>query len=185
VSEQLSTVKEGVVVGIHYRLTDEEGDVLDLCQDEIFYYLHGAENIVPGLEAALLGKKIGDHVEAQLQPEEGYGEREEGCDQTVDRSAFPEDVDLEVGSYFAAESEDGEMLDLWITGINGEEVTIDQNHPMAGKVLNFKVDVKEIRAATAEELEHGHPHNGDEHEDDDDYEDDGEESGSEPESFDA
>ena len=178
-SEQVTTIDKGVVVGIHYRLTDSEGDILDLCQDEVFYYLQGAENIVPGLEAALQGKKIGDHVEATLQPEQAYGPRDEGGGQTVDRSDFPEDVELEVGDCFAVEDEDGEMLDLWITGIEGDEISIDQNHPMAGKILNFKVDVMELRAGSEEELEHGHPHEGDEEEHEHHHHDHG------PETFDA
>lgn len=156
-------IENGSIVGLHYKLTGADGAVIDSCNDEEFLYLHGAENIVPGLEKALEGHVVGDEVTAALTAEEGYGEREGPEPQKVSREVFPEDAELEVGAYFAAEGEDGEMLDLWISKLDGEDVYIDHNHPLSGQALNFQVKILSLRAGTEEELEHGHPHGPDDH----------------------
>ncbi len=154
-------IENGMVVGLHYKLTGADGAVIDSCDDEEFLYLQGGGNIVPGLEQALEGHGVGDDVAASLTAEEGYGEREGPEPQKVSREVFPEEAELEVGAYFAAEGEEGEMLDLWISKIEGDDVYIDHNHPLAGQALNFQVKVLSVRAATEEEQEHGHPHGPD------------------------
>jgi FKBP-type peptidyl-prolyl cis-trans isomerase SlyD len=146
------------VVSFHYTLRDKDGAVLDASEGgEPMSYLHGAENIVPGLEQAMSNKKVGDKFDVTVAPKDGYGERVEGH-AVVPRSAFPDDVELEVGMRLVAEGEDGEAFPIWIAALAGDQVTIDPNHPLAGVELHFEVEIAAIRAATPEELEHGHPH---------------------------
>jgi FKBP-type peptidyl-prolyl cis-trans isomerase SlyD len=121
-------------------------------------YLHGASNIVPGLERQLAGLKVGDHLDAVVQPDEGYGDRDEDAIQRVPRAAFPDDVEIEAGMQFFAHLPEGGEQPIWVVAVDDETVTVDPNHPLAGEVLHFAVDVAAIRTATQEELDHGHPH---------------------------
>ena len=156
---QSGTVADGQVVSIHYTLTDDEGEELDSSRGhEPLAYLHGAGNIVSGLESALAGKRVGDRVKVVVDPEDGYGEEDEDGVQIASRSDFPDEAPLEVGMHFIAENEKGEEVPVWITSIDGDEVTVDFNHPLAGVTLHFDVEVTGIRAATKDELDHGHPH---------------------------
>lgn len=152
-------IADGKVVSIHYTLTGADGELYDSSKGaDPLDYLHGARNIVPGLESGLLGKAVGESVQLRLAPEEGYGARDPKGIQRVPREAFPDDIELEPGMQFSAEDESGGNATIWIAAIDGETVTIDQNHPLAGKTLCFDVRVEAIRDATMEELEHGHPH---------------------------
>ncbi|WP_040810350.1 FKBP-type peptidyl-prolyl cis-trans isomerase [Nocardia concava] len=153
------------VVSIEYTLTDDDGEVLDTSVgDEPLVYLHGAENIVEGLEKALDGKQPGDEIEVVVEPEEGYGDYLVELVSTVDRAAFDGVDELEVGMEFEAEAPDGESQIVVVRAVDGDEVTIDANHPLAGQRLHFKVKVIDIRDATEDELAHGHPHGDDDHE---------------------
>ncbi|MVU76871.1 peptidylprolyl isomerase [Nocardia sp. ET3-3] len=153
------------VVSIEYTLTDDDGEVLDTSVgDAPLVYLHGAENIVAGLEQALEGKSAGDEIEVVVEPEDGYGEYLAELVSTVDRDAFEGVDELEVGMEFQAEAPDGETQIVTVAAVDGNEVTIDANHPLAGLRLNFKVKVIDIRDATEDELAHGHPHGDDDHE---------------------
>ncbi len=154
----MSTVAAGKVISIHYTLRDDDGDVIDRSGDEPLEYLHGAGNIVEGLEKALDGKAIGDAVKVSVPPDEGYGERDDAAVKIVPRSAFPKEIELEEGMELGMEDGDGNALPIWVTKIAGDKVTIDLNHPLAGATLHFEVKVAGLRAATAEEVEHGHPH---------------------------
>ncbi|MBI4957377.1 MAG: peptidylprolyl isomerase [Myxococcales bacterium] len=154
----VSLIADGKVVSLSYLLKNDAGDVLDRSDDEPLLYLHGAGNIVPGLERKLGGRKVGDKLEVVVDPADGYGEREPGATHEVPRSAFPEDAPLEAGVSFLIESSDGETVPMWITGVAGDTVTIDGNHPLAGVRLHFAVEVQAVRDATDEEKEHGHPH---------------------------
>ncbi len=145
------------VVTLDYTLTDDDGAIIDRSQEGKFAYLHGASNIIPGLEKALEGKQAGDAVTVRVAPEEGYGERNDALTQEVPVDAFG-DADPQPGQQFHAESPDGQMLVVTVTGREGETVTIDGNHPLAGVNLNFDVKVIDVRDATSEELEHGHAH---------------------------
>ena len=147
------------VVTIHYELKDSEGTVLDSSKGkDPLVYLHGAGNIIVGLEEALIGKKIGDEVSTVVAPEKGYGMPVDALIQTVPRSAFGEGIDaVSVGMRFQAETEQG-PVPVVVTAIDGEMVTVDGNHPLAGKELHFKVSISEIRAASQEEIDHGHVH---------------------------
>ena len=152
------TIAENKVVTLHYTLTDDEGTVIDKSDDSSFLYLHGASNIIPGLENALTGKALGDELKVAVSPEEGYGERDDARLESVPREMFPTDAKVEAGMQFHAEGPEGEMMTVTVAGVEGDMVSIDGNHPLAGVQLNFDVKVIEIRDASAEELEHGHVH---------------------------
>jgi FKBP-type peptidyl-prolyl cis-trans isomerase SlyD len=140
-------------------LRDKEGALIDRSEGtEPLYYLHGAENLVPGLESALLGRGVGEKLSVAVPPDEGYGERQGPGPQAVPRASFPDDAELEEGMPFTVENEDGEEIDLWITAIEDDQVLVDVNHPLAGVTLCFDVEVVSIRDATVDEQVHGHPH---------------------------
>lgn len=147
------------VVTIHYVLTDETDEVLDSSQGkEPLTYLHGAGGLIPGLEKELEGKAPGDELQVSIPPSEGYGEQNPGLVQTIPISAF-EGIDrVEPGMQFNTSGPDGNTMLITVTGVNGDEVTIDGNHPLAGVTLNFDVNIVEVRDATDEELQHGHAH---------------------------
>jgi FKBP-type peptidyl-prolyl cis-trans isomerase SlyD len=152
-------IAEGHVVTIHYRLTLDDGSIADdSFGAEPLAYLHGAQNIVPGLERQLLGKKVGDTLEAVVPASEGYGEYDPGNDQTVPKSAFPANVELAPGMSFQTRSRQGQTIPVWVRSVKGDQVEVTANHPMAGQRLNFKVEVVDVRRATAEEKKHGHVH---------------------------
>lgn len=152
------TIAENKVVTLHYTLTDNEGTVIDKSDDGSFLYLHGASNIIPGLENALTGKKSGEELKVTVEPEEGYGVRDDARLESVPREMFPEDTEIEAGMQFHAEGPEGQMITVTVSGVEGDTVTIDANHPLAGVQLNFDVKIVDIRDASAEELEHGHVH---------------------------
>jgi FKBP-type peptidyl-prolyl cis-trans isomerase SlyD len=151
-------IANDVVVSIEYTLTDDQGNVIDSSVGgEPLAYLHGAGNIIPGLEVALEGKKAGDSLKVSVAPADGYGEKDEGLLQVVPRSMFRGVDQIEPGMQFHAQTDYG-MQVITVAKVEGDNVTVDGNHPLAGQNLNFDVKVLEVRAATAEELEHGHVH---------------------------
>src|SRR3954463_8306070 len=137
---QKDAIGPGKVVTIKYTLTGENGSTLDESGPEGMDYLHGAENIVPGLEKQLEGRVVSDKVRAVVPAAEGYGERE-GASQNVARSSFPDDVEIEVGMQFMAEGPEGDPMPVWIVGVTPSQVEIDFNHPLAGMTLIFDVEV--------------------------------------------
>ncbi|HKI60466.1 MAG TPA: peptidylprolyl isomerase [Mariprofundaceae bacterium] len=152
------------VVSFHYTLTNEAGETLDSSiGGEPMPYLHGEENIVPGLELALEGKSVGDKLSVSLDAADAYGEFDPAMVEIVSAELF-DDVDkVEVGMEFEAEAPGGEaVMVVRITDIDGDSVTVDGNHPLAGQKLHFEVEITDIRDATEEELEHGHVHGNDE-----------------------
>ena len=118
--------------------------------------MHGARNIVPGLERQMTGLKVGDKIEAIVPPAEGYGEYQEPGPQAVPRSSFPPEAPLELRMTFQVQS-DGHQFPVWITKIEDEQVWIDANHPLAGVTLKFDVEVTSIRMAEPAELANGKP----------------------------
>ncbi|MFT6005420.1 MAG: FKBP-type peptidyl-prolyl cis-trans isomerase SlyD [Pseudoalteromonas tetraodonis] len=152
-------IKQNSVVTMHYELKDSEGEVLDSSEgQDPLTYLHGAGNIIVGLEEELIGKEVGAKVQAVVLPEKGYGVPVEALVQTVPKEAFGEDLDkVEVGMRFQAETEQG-PVPVVVTAMDAESVTVDGNHPLAGKELHFSVTIAEIREASGEEIEHGHVH---------------------------
>lgn len=155
------------VATIAYRLTDDAGTLLDSSEDgEPLAYIHGTDAIIPGLEQRLEGRQAGDRFQVRVPPEEAYGPRDEDMVQSVSRADLPDDVDVELGMQFQAESDEGELV-LTVVGIEGDDVHMDGNHPLAGIPLTFEITVVGVRAATPEELAHGHVHGaggGHEHE---------------------
>jgi FKBP-type peptidyl-prolyl cis-trans isomerase SlyD len=155
-------VVDGKVVLFHYTLTDEEGQELDSSENgEPMCYLHGASNIVPGLEEALTGKSAGDSLQVAVPPEKGYGVRQDTDPQPLPINAFPKEVTLEAGMQFFAEGENGTPTPIWIERVEGDSVFIDVNHPLAGETLHFDVKIVRIRDANEDERDHGHPHGPD------------------------
>lgn len=152
-------IKQHSVVTMHYELKDAEGEVLDSSAgQEPLTYLHGAGNIIVGLEEELLGKAVGDEVQAVIAPEKGYGEPLDALVQTVPKEAFGAEIDkVAVGMRFQAETEQG-PVPVVVTEMNDDTVTVDGNHPLAGKELHFNVSVTEVRDASQEEIDHGHVH---------------------------
>jgi len=149
---------ENPVVSIHYTLTNKAGEQLDSSIGaEPLTYLHGAGNIIPGLENALADKTVGDKLTVTIEPEDAYGERNEEHIQTVPREMFQGIDNIEVGMQFQADSSNGPAV-VTITGVEGDNVTVDGNHPLAGEQLTFDVEITEIRSATETEMEHGHIH---------------------------
>ena len=146
------------VASIHYTLTDGQGKVIDTSEgQEPLAYLHGAGNIIPGLEKALLGKAVGDKFTVSIPAAEAYGVRDDSMVQQLPSNMFSGIDNIEVGMEFHAETEHGLQV-VTVTNVEGDNVTIDGNHPLAGVDLIFDVEVADIRAASAEELEHGHAH---------------------------
>lgn len=156
--EQSQAATSGKVVTIHYKLTSTEGDVIDKSGDEPLAYLHGEGNIVPGLEKQIEGRAAGDKFRATVKPEDGYGPRIPGGPRAVPRSAFPDDVEVQPGMQFATQTPDGQVLPLWVVKVEGDEVYIDPNHPLAGETLHFDIEVVGVRDATEDEQSHGHVH---------------------------
>lgn len=146
---------------MHYKLTNPEGEVLDSSEGrEPLAYLHGHSNIIPGLEKQLEGKEVGDKLIAKVPAAEGYGEFQEGLVVEAKRSQFPEDADLQVGMQFQAQTQGGPRM-ARIASVEGDDVKVDMNHPLAGVDLTFDVEITDIRAAKDEEITHGHVHQGD------------------------
>ena len=153
------TVVPGKVVTVHYTLTDPAGAVLDSSSGlPPMDYLHGAGNIVPGLEKAMTGRRTGEKFDVVVHAAEGYGERTGPGPQPVPRSAFPTDAEIEVGVQFVAEEPGGDPVAFWVTKVERDTVHVDRNHPLAGVDLRFAIEIVAIRDATAEERRHGHPH---------------------------
>jgi len=152
-------IKQNSVVTMHYELKDASGEVLDSSKgQEPLVYLHGASNIIIGLEEQLEGKVVGDNINAVVQPEKGYGVPVEALVQKVPTEAFGDEIDqIEVGMRFQAETEQG-PVPVVVTAIEDGIVTVDGNHPLAGKELHFTCSIAEIREASGEEIEHGHVH---------------------------
>lgn len=151
------------VVSIHYTLTDDAGNLLDSSiNSEPLYYLHGADNLIPGLENELTGKAAGAAFKVSVPPEQGYGTYREELLQTVPLDLFKGVDEVKPGMQFETQGPDGPEL-IMVTAVSSVDVTVDGNHPLAGKTLHFDVTVESVRDATAEELDHGHPHDGHNH----------------------
>jgi FKBP-type peptidyl-prolyl cis-trans isomerase SlyD len=156
----MSKVSANNVVSIHYTLSNEADEVLDSSDgQEPLNYLHGAQNIIPGLEATLENLSVGDSFECVIQPVDGYGEVNPEMIQQVPVAAFEGfDGELKPGTPLTASGADGQTMNVTIVDVDDEFVTVNGNHPLAGIVLCFKGTVDAVRAATAEELDHGHVH---------------------------
>jgi len=151
-------IADQCAVSFHYTLTDDAGAVIDSSEGhEPLAYLHGMGNIVPGLESAMSGKKVGDAFSVRVIPEDTYALPDERLIRKATRAQFPPNVTLVEGMRFTAQSAQGAMP-VKVVKVEGDDITLDGNHELAGVALNFAVQVVSVRAATAEELDHGHVH---------------------------
>lgn len=152
-------VAEKKVVRLDYTLRNAQGDVIDTSEGaEPLTYLHGASQIVPGLEKELAGMEAGQAKDVVVQPEDGYGMPDPEGVFGVPRAAFPPDAKLSVGDSFIGEDDEGQALPVRVVELRDDVVIVDANHPLAGETLFFHVDVRDVRDATEEELAHGHSH---------------------------
>lgn len=146
------------VAAFHYKLTNDKKEVIDHSEgQEPLFYIQGHGHIIPGLEALMLDKTVGDKFTADIEATDAYGERREEMVQVVPRSQFEESATLEPGMQFNVETDMGPMV-LSISEVLEDEVKVDGNHPLAGERLHFDIEITEVREATKEELEHGHVH---------------------------
>ncbi len=151
-------IAEGSVASFHYTLTDDAGQVIDSSEGrDPLAYIHGSGHIVPGLENALAGRTAGEKLKVDVVPEEGYGIRHQELVQIVPREAFQGVEDLQPGMQFQGRNAQG-SINVTIASIDGDNVTVDGNHPLAGQTLHFDVQITEVRDATEEERQHGHVH---------------------------
>lgn len=153
------SIGDRTVVSIHYTLKDEDGQVIDTSEGaEPLSYLHGAGNIIPGLENALSGKAAGDAFDVVVEPRQGYGEYQAELLQVVPRAAFEGVESIEPGMAFTAQAADGSQRRIVVREVEGDDVTVDANHELAGVDLHFSVEVVGVREATEDEVAHGHVH---------------------------
>jgi len=152
------SIETNHVVSIHYTLKGDAGEVIDSSAGgEPLAYLHGHGNLVPGLERELTGKNAGDKLQVKISPADGYGEYDPQLVQRVPRRTLKGVGNVRVGMRLHAQTDHGPKP-VTVTQITGDMVTLDGNHPLAGKNLNFDVEIAAVRAATEEELSHGHVH---------------------------
>jgi len=150
-------VARDLVVSIEYVLKDDGGAVVDSNQGgEPLSYLHGHGQVVGGLEERLEGMAVGEAVHVDVDAEAGYGLHDPARVFTVPRAKFG--FEVSAGDVVQAQHPDGQAVPLQVVGVDAEKVTLDGNHPMAGKSLHFDVKILGVRPATAEELDHGHAH---------------------------
>ena len=155
----MSTINNNQVVQFHYTLKDDEGNIIDQSPEgQPLAYLHGYQNIIPGLEAQLVGKAVGDKFTASVEPADAYGEFDDAAVQEVSRENFQGVVNVQAGMQFQSQTEDGHVMLVTVKDVQDDMVIVDANHPLAGKKLHFDVEIADIREATPEELQHGHAH---------------------------
>ena len=150
------TIQPNAYVTLDYELRDEDGDLLDASEGEDgepIRYVHGYAMLVPGLEAALAGLKVGDEREVVVPADAGYGEYDESLVLEVERNQLPDPKAVEVGDEFVAESPDGDEIAMNVLEVHDDKVVVDANHPLAGMTLRYNVRVVEVRPATQDEIE--------------------------------
>lgn len=156
-------IVDGKVVTFHYTLKNDAGKIIESSiGQEPLDYLHGHKNIIPGLEKELTGKSVGDKFTAAIEPEGAYGNYDDRLVDILSRGDFPSVNELQVGMQFEVKDTDGHGV-ITVTKIEGDDITVDGNHPLAGERLTFEIEVVDIREASAEELSHGHAHHPDDH----------------------
>lgn len=158
---ELNKVAKDLVISMDYELS-VDGEVVDYSEaGDPIEFIQGYENIIPGLEKAVEGLSIGNAKEVFVKAVDAYGEYDADGFVEVPKAEFPADIPLEIGLEISVTNDDGEEMAAYIEEVSLESITLNFNHPLAGKDLNFKIKIVAIREATAEELEHGHVH-GDE-----------------------
>ncbi len=150
-------IEHNKVVGIHYTLKNNTGEILDKSQaGQPLYFIQGMGNIILGLEEALHGKKVGESFQVSILPDKGYGEIRQDLIQLVDKASFG-NQEVQVGMQFTARAGDN-AYNVVVTEISNGKVTVDANHPLAGEILHFDISIEEVRAASEDEIGHGHVH---------------------------
>jgi FKBP-type peptidyl-prolyl cis-trans isomerase SlyD len=152
------------VVTMNFTLKDEDGNVIESTENAVpFSYISGNNQILPKLEETLNQMLIGTKRDVTIDVAEAYGNYDKEAVKQVSRAEFPENVEVQEGMQFVANSPDGKEMPFTINKVHEDEITIDFNHPLAGKDLNFNVELIDVRDASLEELAHGHVHGGDGH----------------------
>ncbi len=160
-SSTADRVRPNQVVSFHYVVSLSGGKEVDRTGERPMSYLHGHGGIIPGLEIEMEGKATGDKFEIAVPARDAYGELLKNSTKTYPKDSFPKEV--AVGMQFAVDAQGGQTVPVWIREVKKDRVVVDRNHPLAGKNLNFSVEIVEVRAATPEELAHGHAHSPHEH----------------------
>jgi len=167
-------IEKNTVVTVQYKLSDAQNNVIEEGQEPMVYLHGGYGNTLPKIEEALEGKQVGDEAIIQVEPEDAFGEYDSNLIKIEPRDRLPEPI--EIGMQFEGtpegDAEEGEVVIFTVTDIADDKVVLDGNHPLAGMALRFNLNVVQVRAASSEELEHGHVHgeHGHHHDDDDDAE---------------
>ena len=152
-------IGQDVVVTLQYRLTLDDGELVEeTAEDDPLIYLHGHENIIPGLEDALAGMSVGEQKQVTVEAADAYGEYDPDEVEEVSRSDLPSDLQPEVGMLLALRDEHDNQDIALVTEVEEDAITLDFNHPLAGQRLHFDVTISELRDPTDEELAHGHVH---------------------------
>lgn len=159
------TVSDGLAVGLEYTLRLEDGEKIDSSAGRgPLDFLQGEGQIIPGLEQALYGMAVGEEKSVVVEPGDGYGLRDSTALQQIPVDAFPSDVKPEPGMALELQDNSGESVLGFVAEVGPDSVLVDLNHPLAGETLHFDVKIATLRAATSEELAHGHVHgHGHEH----------------------
>ena len=151
-------VEDKLVVSLDYTLIIED-EMLETTEDGVpIQFIQGLGQIISGLESALYGMAVGEKKTLVLEPDQAYGDYDEESTQVAHKDEFSEEIPLDVGTFLDLEDDEGEILSAQITEADGDTVTLDFNHPLAGKTLTFEITVSGLRPATPEELDHGHVH---------------------------
>ncbi len=153
-------IAKDTVVSLSYELIDLSGNtLLEKSNDPISYVHGGYDGIFPTVEEALHGKSVGDKVAVRMEADDAFGEYDHDLVRVEPRDVFPKDIEVGMQLEGGAEGDDDEdYMPFTIVEITDKEVTVDGNHPLAGKTLNYNATVTGVRAATQEELDHGHVH---------------------------
>jgi FKBP-type peptidyl-prolyl cis-trans isomerase SlyD len=159
VAEDKLTVTDDLVVSLDYTLRLDDGEIIDSSADrEPLEFLQGQGQIIPGLEQALYGMAVDDQKDVEVAPADGYGERDADAVELVDRDVFPPDLDIKPGIGLRMRDGSGQAMDAYVADVRPDGVLLDFNHPLAGETLFFQVKIAALRAATGDELAHGHIH---------------------------
>ena len=152
------TVQDHLIVKLDYTLTIEEEIMEDTSDGEPIEFIQGIGQIIPGLEEALYGMKVGEEKTIEIQPDDAYGDYDPDSQEVAKKDEFSEEIPLDVGTFLDLRDDEGEVLSAQVIEADEETVTLDFNHPLAGEVLTFEVKISSLRPATEEELDHGHVH---------------------------
>ncbi len=152
------TIQDKKVVSFHYTLSNRDGEQMETTRDkEPMTYLHGAQNIIPGLENAMAGRSVGDEFQVTLEPADAYGEKKEANIQRISSKHFRFPKKLKPGQIVGLQTRKG-PVQVTIVKVGRFNVDVDSNHPLAGQALIFDVEISAVRDATEEEMSHGHAH---------------------------